>query len=66
MMRGSYITLRSLSEADDEEDVVACYFPDSYKNVSGKKDDEKMKKAEQDAKEGKCKLIVWRWEEPVK
>lgn len=22
--------------------------------------------AEQDAKEGKCKLIVWRWEEPVK
>ena len=25
-----------------------------------------LKKAEQDAKEGKCKLIVWRWEEPVK
>lgn len=65
-MTGSYITLKSLSEADNEEDIVAYYFPDSYKNVSGKKDDEKMKKAEQDAKEGKCKLIVWRWEEPVK
>lgn len=35
-MTGSYITLKSLSEADDEEDIVAYYFPDSYKNVSGK------------------------------
>ena len=65
-MTGSYVEIKNLNEVNDNEDIVAYYFYKSYKNVSGKKDDEKMKKAEQDAKEGKCKLIVWRWENTMK
>ena len=54
-----YIKIDNLSDAMDNETVCACY-PCSAKNISGKKNEERMLKAEKDAHEGKCKLLVWR------
>lgn len=54
-----YIQIYELSEATENETVCACY-PESCKNVSGKINAECMLKAEKDAMEGKCKLLVWR------
>lgn len=54
-----YVQIYELSEAAEDEIVCGCY-PEPYKNVSGKRNEERMLKAEKDAKEGKCKLLVWR------
>ena len=54
-----YVRIYKLSEATEDEIVCGCY-PESYKNVSGKRNEECMLKAEKDAIEGKCKLLVWR------
>ncbi len=54
-----YFEIRALSEADEIESVCAVY-PDSRKNVGGARDSLIMQKAEEDAKEGKCRLYVWR------
>lgn len=54
-----YVQIYSLDEAMKNEKVCACY-PRPCQNVSGGKYEETMIKAEQDAKEGKCKLLVWR------
>lgn len=54
-----YVTIRSLEEAKEDEEVCA-YYEDPRNNVAGKKTEEKMKIAEEEAKEGKCKLMVWR------
>lgn len=54
-----YIQIYSLSEAMDNETVCACY-PHPSKNISGRKNEERMLNAEKEAKEGKCKLLVWR------
>ena len=54
-----YIQIYSLSEAMDNETVCACY-PHPQKNISGRKNEERMLNAEKEAKEGKCKLLVWR------
>ena len=54
-----YVTIKSLEEAKEDEEVCA-YYEDPRNNVAGKKTEEKMKIAEEEAKEGKCKLLVWR------
>ena len=54
-----YVEVKNLSEAENFEKVCALY-PSPIKNTSGKKTDENMKKAEKDAKEGKCRLLIWR------
>lgn len=54
-----YVQINKLSEAADSEKVCACY-PNPQKNRSGFKTDEIMLKAEQDAFNGECKLLVWR------
>ena len=54
-----YVTIKNLKEAKKDEVVCACY-PESRKNVSGKKTEEKIIKAAKDAKMGMCKLIIWR------
>ena len=54
-----YIQIYKLSEATEDETVCA-YYPEPCKNVSGKINAECMLKAEKDAMEGKCKLLVWR------
>lgn len=54
-----YVEIKKLSEAKKDETVVASY-PTPYKNVSGKKTDKKIKEAYEDARKGKCKLLVWR------
>ena len=58
-MAWRYVEIKGLHGAKKDEKVCAVY-PNSYKNVSGSKTDEKMKKAAEDAKKGKCKLVVWR------
>ena len=62
-----YVELTSLEEAGPNENVCASY-PSPIKNVSGKKNDEKMLAAQEDAKAGKCRLLVWRkvcYEDPL-
>lgn len=54
-----YIEIKELSEAYKDEEVCALY-PNPAKNVAGKKTEDKMKEAEKDAKDGKCRLLVWR------
>lgn len=54
-----YVEIKNLSEAGDDEKVVASY-PRPIMNRSGKKTEEYMIKAEKDAAEGKCRLLVWR------
>lgn len=54
-----YVRINSLKEAKKDEKVCAVY-PSPIKNTSGKKTDEQIKKAAKDAKEGKCKLVIWR------
>lgn len=54
-----YVQIYSLDEAMENEKVCALY-PRPSQNVSGRKYEETMVKAEQDAKEGKCELLVWR------
>lgn len=54
-----YEEIKYLKEVKKDEEVCAVY-PESHKNVAGKKTQEKVKKAANDAKAGKCKLIVWR------
>lgn len=56
-----YFEISSLAEAKDNEEVYALYL-DPNKNISGKKTEEKMIKAEQDCKQGKCQLLIWREE----
>lgn len=61
-----YIQINNLDEATENETVCACY-PCPTKNVSGRKHEECILRAEQEAREGKCKLLVWRKiEEPLK
>lgn len=54
-----YVQIYKLSEATEDE-IVCGYYPEPYKNVSGKRNEKCMLKAEKDAMEGKCKLLVWR------
>lgn len=54
-----YFEISSLADAKENEEVCALY-PDPNNNVSGRKTEEKMIKAEQDYKQGKCELLVWR------
>lgn len=54
-----YVQIYELSEATDDETVCA-YYPNPSKNVSGKKNKEYIKIAEKEAREGECKLLVWR------
>lgn len=54
-----YVKLNRLGAAKKDEIVNACY-PNPAKNVNGKKDSPQIIAAAQDAKEGKCKLLVWR------
>lgn len=54
-----YVQITNLKEANRNETICASY-PNPSKNVSGKKTDEKMKIASKDAKQGKCRLLVWR------
>ena len=54
-----YVEISNLSQAKKDEEVCAVY-PNSDKNVAGKKSEEKMKIAAKGAKDGKCKLVVWR------
>lgn len=54
-----YVEIQKLSEAKNDETICASY-PTPCKNVAGKKKEEKMKKAYRDAKQGKCRLLVWR------
>lgn len=63
-MLWKYVEIKSLDEADKNEDVCAIY-PNPSKNVSGKNTEEKMKIAESNAKAGKCRLLVWRGEEDL-
>lgn len=56
-----YFEISSLADAKEDEEVCALY-PDPNNNVSGRKTEEKMIKAEQDYKQGKCELLVWREE----
>ena len=58
-MAWRYVEIEKLSEAKKDE-VVCASYPTSYKNVAGKKTEEKMKIAAKDAKAGKCRLLVWR------
>lgn len=59
MYKEKYVEIKTLEEASDDEKIVASY-PTPYLNASGKKDDPKMKKYEDDAALGKCRLLVWR------
>lgn len=54
-----YIQIKKLSEVAENETICA-FYPHPVKNVLGKRNEERMIKAEKDAKEGKCKLYVWR------
>lgn len=54
-----YIQIDNLNEAMENETVCALY-PYPVKNISGKKNEACMLKAEKEAHEGKCKLLVWR------
>jgi len=54
-----YFEISSLADAKEDEEVCALY-PDPNNNVSGRKTEEKMIKAEEDYKQGKCRLWVWR------
>ena len=54
-----YVQIKTLRHAKKDEIVCACY-PKPIKNVSGKKHETKIQVAAIDAKDGKCKLFVWR------
>lgn len=54
-----YYDIETLDDAKDSEEICALY-PEPIKNISGHKKDEYMKKAEQDKRDGKCRLLVWR------
>lgn len=54
-----YVKIQNLRQAKKDEEVCAIY-PNPIDNVSGKKTDDKMKIAEKDAKDGKCRLVVRR------
>lgn len=54
-----YVQLKNLREVKKDERICACY-PCPVQNTSGKKTDENIIRAAKDAKEGKCKLLVWR------
>ena len=58
-MAWKYFEIKKLSEAKKDENIIG-YYPDFFKNVCGKKTEEKIQKAAKDSKEGKCKLLVWR------
>ena len=59
MVIEKYIEIKTLEEARDGETIIASY-PKQYLNVSGYKDEPKMKEHEESARMGKCKLLVWR------
>lgn len=54
-----YVEIKKLTEAKKDETICASY-PRPTSNVSGKRSEEKIKKAYKDAKQGKCRLLVWR------
>ena len=54
-----YVQIKNLKEAKKGETIFTSY-PNPSKNVSGKKHEEKIINAAKDAKEGKCRLLVWR------
>lgn len=54
-----YVQIEDLAEADDNEEVYACY-PNSLLNVSGKKSEARVQTAAKDAAAGNCKLLVRR------
>lgn len=54
-----YVRIYTLRQAKKGENVCA-YYPHPVQNTCGRKDEPHMLKAEQDAKDGKCKLLVWR------
>lgn len=54
-----YFEIRYLSDAGSNEEITAVY-PDSSKNVNGRKGDGKIIKAARDADNGLCRLLVWR------
>jgi hypothetical protein len=54
-----YIEIKSLREAKKDEKIVA-YYPNPMQNRDGYKTDECIKLALKDAKQGKCKLLIWR------
>lgn len=57
-----YYELHKLLEAWPDEIIVASYN-NPYKNISGKRNEKNMLKAEEDAAKGLCKLLVWRTED---
>ena len=59
MLIEKYIEIKTLKEARDDEMIVASYTK-QYRNVSGYKDEPKMKEHEENARLGKCRLPVWR------
>lgn len=60
-----YIQIKSLEQAEENEEVCAVY-ENPMKNTSGMKNSAEMKAAEKDAKDGKCELVVWREEKEEK
>jgi hypothetical protein len=54
-----YVEIKSLKEAKKNEKICASY-PNPSKNVSGYRTDDCIKHALKDAKNGECKLLVWR------
>lgn len=59
MLIEKYVEIKTLEEARDNEKIVASY-PKQYLNVSGYKNEPKMKECEENARLGRCKLLVWR------
>lgn len=54
-----YVEIKNLDEAGDDE-IVCAHYPSPMKNTCGKKTGQNMIKAEKEATEGKCRLLVWR------
>lgn len=59
-----YYDIETLSDARGGEKINALY-PHPSQNREGYKSDKHMIKAEQDKREGKCRLLVWRSDSPV-
>ena len=59
-----YYDIETLSDAKDGEKINALYSNPS-KNMEGYKTDKHMIKAEQDKRDGKCRLLVWRSDSPT-
>ena len=53
---------KEVDNAKKDEKVVG-YYPDPQNNTEGYRFEKKMQKVENDAKAGKCRLLIWREKE---